>query len=112
MGERMAIWLALLVAPTLALADQCVALSMTAWACRGQHVLALHVVHLPFALATAVATLLAWRHWRETAAGSAAGDAAARSHFMAGMAIGVAALSLLVIVTMWVPTWLLSSCLQ
>ena len=108
----MAIWLALLVAPTLALADQCVALSMTAWACRGQHLLALHVVHLPFALATAVATLLAWQHWRETAARPATGDATARSHFMSGMAIGVAALSLLVIVTMWAPTWLRSPCLQ
>jgi hypothetical protein len=108
----MAIWLALLVAPALALADQCVALSMTVWSCRGQHLLALHAVHLPFALATAVATLLAWQRWRETAAASAAGDANARSHFMAGMAIGVAALSLLVIVTMWAPTWLLSPCLQ
>jgi len=107
----MAIWLALLVAPTLALADQCVALSMTVWACRGQHLLALHLVHLPFALATAVATVLAWQRWRETAAPSA-GDATARSHFIAGMAIGVAALSLLVIVTMWAPTWLLSPCLQ
>ena len=104
----MAIWLALLVAPILALADQSVALSMTAWACRGQHALALHVVHLPFAIATAATTLLAWQRWRETAAG----DATARSRFLAGMAIGVSALSLLVIVTMWAPTWLLSSCLQ
>ena len=108
----MAIWLALLVAPILALADQSVALSMTAWACRGQHALALHVVHLPFAIATAATTLLAWQRWRETAAGPAAGDATARSRFLAGMAIGVSALSLLVIVTMWAPTWLLSSCLQ
>jgi len=108
----MALWLALLVAPTLALADQCVALSMTVWACRGQHLLALHLVHLPFALATAVATLLAWQAWRETAPASAAGDANARRHFIAGMAIGIAALSLLVIVTMWAPTWLLSPCLQ
>ena len=106
----MAIWLALLAAPILALADQSVALAMTAWSCRGQHALVLHVVHLPFALATAAATLLAWRRWRET--DSAASDASARSHFLAGMAIGVAALSLLVILTMWIPTWLLSSCLE
>ena len=108
----MAIWLALLVAPILALADQTVALSMTGWAFRGQHGLALHVVHMAFALATAAATLLAWRRWREAAAGTAASETTARRRFLAGMALGVAALSLLVIVTMWVPTWLLSSCLQ
>jgi hypothetical protein len=107
-----AIWFALLVAPILALADQAVALSMTVWACRGQHALALHVVHTAFALATAAATLLAWRRWRESATGTAASEATARRHFLAGMALGVAALSLLVIVAMWVPTWLLSSCLQ
>ena len=108
----MAIWLALLVAPVLALADQVVALSMTAWACSGQHMLALHVVHLPFAIATAAAMWLAWQRWRETASGPAAGDATARSHFLAGMAIGMSALSLLVILTMWASTWLLSSCLE
>jgi hypothetical protein len=108
----MATWLALLVAPILALADQTVALSMTAWACRGQHPLALHMVHVPFAIATAATTLLAWQRWRETAAMAAAGDATARSQFLAGMALGVSALSLLVILTMWAPTWLLSPCLQ
>jgi hypothetical protein len=108
----MAIWLALLVAPVLALADQSIVLSMTTWACRGQHAVALHVVHVTFAIATAVTTLLAWQRWRETASGAAASDAPARSHFLAGMAIGVSALSLLVILTMWAPTWLLSSCLQ
>jgi Na+/melibiose symporter-like transporter len=108
----MAIWFALLVAPILALADQSLALSMTAWACRGQHGLALHVVHVAFALVVAAATWLAWLRWRETAVGAAASETTARRRFLAGMAIGNSALSLLVIVTMWVPTWLLSSCLE
>jgi hypothetical protein len=108
----MTIWLGLLVAPILALADQSVALSMTAWACRGQHGLAIHVVHATFALAVAAAIVLAWMSWRETAHGKPAGEANARRHFLAGMSIAVAALSLLVIVAMWFPTWLLSSCLE
>jgi hypothetical protein len=108
----MAIWLALVVAPVFALADEAVALSMTVWACRGQHGVALHVVHATFALATAIATLLAWRRWREARHDMAPGEAGARVRFLAGMAIGVSALSLVVIVTMWAPTWVLSACLQ
>jgi hypothetical protein len=108
----MAIWYALLVAPVLALIDQAVALSMTGWACRGQHALALHVVHVAFALVTAPAIALAWTQWRRTTRGAKASEIDARHHFLAGMAIGVAALSLLVIITMWFPTWVLSSCLE
>ena len=108
----MATLYALLVAPVLALADQAVALSLTAWACRGQHGFAIHVVHAAFALAVAPALVLAWMGWRETANGTPAGEANARHHFLAGMSIAIAALSLLVIVAMWFPTWLLSSCLE
>jgi hypothetical protein len=108
----MVIWLALLVAPVLALADQSVALSMTTWACRGQHALALHLVHAGFALATLAATVLAWLQWRATPGGPHASEAHARRRFLAGMGIGAAVLALLAIVTMWAPTWVLSSCLQ
>lgn len=109
----MATLYALLVAPVLALADQVVALSLTVWACRGQHGLAIHVVHAAFALAVAPAIVLAWMGWRETGdRAPLAAEASARHHFLAGMSIGVAALSLLVIVAMWFPTWLLSSCLE
>ena len=108
----MAIWLALLVAPVLALADQSVALSITVWACRGQHGLALHALHAAFAAATAATTLLAWRCWRATVPAMAADETTARRHFLAGMAIGVSALSFLVILALWGPTWALSACWQ
>ena len=108
----MATLYALLVAPVLALVDQGVALSLTAWACRGQHGFALHVVHAAFALAVAPAIVLAWMGWRETPRRTPASEANARRHFLAGMSIAVAALSLLVILAMWFPTWLLSSCLE
>lgn len=107
----MAIACALLLAPILALLDQGVALSITAWACRGQHGLALHVVHGAFALAVAAAIWLAWQRWRETANGGAASEQNARRHSFAGMAVAISALSLLVILAMWFPTWVLSSCL-
>lgn len=108
----MAIWLALLLAPVLALTDQAAALSMTAWACRGQHGLALHLLHAVFAAAIAVTVFLARQRWRATSPGTSADETTARRHFLAGMALGISALSLLVVVTMWGPTWVLSSCLQ
>jgi hypothetical protein len=108
----MAVWLALLVAPFLALADQSVALAMTSWACAGQHELALRVVHVPFLLATIAAAVWAWVHWRRTAAPAGDSESVRRSHFMAGLGIAVAALSSLAIVAVWAPTWVLSSCLQ
>jgi hypothetical protein len=106
------IWLGLLVAPILALVDQTVALSMTTWVCRGQHGLAIHIVHAAFAVATTGATLLAWQRWHQEADDATGSETAARRRFLAGMAIGVSALSLLVVVTMWFPTWLISSCLD
>ena len=108
----MATWLALLVAPILALADQFVALSMTTWACRGQHGVALHVVHAAFAAAAALTTWLAWLRWRTVAPATPAGETARRRRFLTAMSIGVSALSLAVIVAMWGPTWVLSACLQ
>ena len=107
----MAILYALLVVPVLALVDQSVALSMTGWACRGHHGLALHLVHAGFALATAAGIGLAWQSRRDTADG-APNEPTARRHWFAGMAIAASTLSLLVILTMWFPTWLLSSCLE
>jgi hypothetical protein len=108
----MAISYALLVAPLLALVDQGTALSLTDWVCRGQHGLALHVVHAAFAAAVAPAILLAWRRRRATASAATTSERDAQGHFLAGMAVGVSALSLLAIVAMWVPVWMLSSCLQ
>jgi hypothetical protein len=105
-------WPSLLVAPVLALADQGIALALTTWACRGQHALVLHAVHAVFALATAAATLFAWWRWRRARPHAASGEAAARTCFLAGMALGASALSLLAILAMWGPTWVLSACLQ
>ena len=108
----MAIWVPLLVAPILALADQSLALSMTVWACRGQHGLALHFVHAGFAIATIVTTFLAWQSRRQAVAAAPTTESTARRRFLASMSVGASALSILVILAMWVPTWVLSACLQ
>jgi len=101
-------WLALLVAPVLALADQSIAFSMATWMCNRQHMLPMHALHASFAAAILVATATAWSHWRRSAA--AADPSTERRHFIAGVATASGALSALAVVAMWIPTWLLSPC--
>ncbi|MBW8756355.1 MAG: hypothetical protein JF586_01975 [Burkholderiales bacterium] len=106
----MRIWPALLLAPALALADQVIALAAVGWACaRGQPVL-VHAVHVAF-FAAAVATLpAAWRDWKESRTRHAAADE--RESFLAGLAVGSAALSVLVIAALSLPTWVIGPCVR
>jgi hypothetical protein len=106
----MRIWLALLLAPVLALADQSVALSLTTWACAHQQPLAMHAAHLLFMAAAAASTVLAWQAWRGTAGAGGNHETLARRRFLAGVATGSGALSTLVIAAMWAPNWVLSPC--
>jgi hypothetical protein len=106
----MRIWLPLLVAPLLALADQSVSYTTVVWACPHQDSLAVHWVHVPFLLAAAACTVVAWQRWRDTSPMKMASEMLARRHFFAGLAIGSAALSALVILVMFSATWALHSC--
>ena len=108
----MATWLALLVAPILALADQSIAFAATGWACARQGTGSVHFVHALFLAATLAATFLAWQSWRAGADVVAVDESGARRHFLAGLAFASAMLSALTIAAMWLPTWLLSPCLN
>ena len=108
----MRIWFALIVAPLLALSDQSVAYALVGWACAHQTTLPLHGSHTLFLAITTGAAIAAWRAWRETAVVPASeGDAIAQRHFLAGIAMTVAALSAAAIVAMWIATWMISSCI-
>jgi hypothetical protein len=104
-------WLALLVAPILALADQSVAYATVGWACANQQAIAVHAVHIVFLVAVVAATFAAWQRMRETAAMKSGGEATPRRHFLAGLATASGALSALAIVAMWIPAWVLGACL-
>jgi hypothetical protein len=107
----MRIWLALIVAPLLALADQTVAFALVGPGCATQTTLGLHASHALFLALAVAATLAAWRNWQETTAVVAGDtDAVRQRHFLAGVAMTVAALSAAAIVAMWIPTWLISPC--
>jgi hypothetical protein len=106
----MRIWFALLAVPLLALADQSVSYVTTVWACEHQNTLAVHAVHVPFLLAAPIGTILAWQCWRQTTPVKTENETLARRHFIAGLATGSAALSVLVILAMWAVSWVLHSC--
>jgi hypothetical protein len=106
----MRIWFALLAVPLLALADQSVSYVTTVWACEHQNTLAVHAVHVPFLLAAAIGTIAARQCWRGTTPVKTENETLARRHFLAGLATGSAALSVLVILAMWAVSWVLHSC--
>jgi hypothetical protein len=108
----MRIWFALLAAPILALADQSVSYATIAWACAHQNALVTRAVHVPFLLATVIGTIAAWQLWRATSLGQARDETLARRHFLAGLAMGSSALSVLAITAMWATTWVLPSCVR
>ncbi len=105
-------WLGLLVAPALVLAAQSGNYALVQAACRWGTRAPLDAVSAAAFALCAMATVLAYRRWRATAAPFAASyDArAARTACLAFAATVVAALSTLIQLTMWFPQWLLSPC--
>lgn len=111
-------WLALIVAPAIALGCQAVMYALVTPSCSMQTRLLIHVVAGGALVAAAALALLArgeWRHKARTAPDgpdSDHGDAGSTRRFLAAAGTAVAGLSTLVIATMWLGAWLLSPCWQ
>jgi hypothetical protein len=105
----MAIWFALLVAPTLALADQVIAYAAVGWSCAHERAVVVRATHALFLVTAAASRLPAWRLWNATRA--AADEVTQRRHFLGGLAIAVGALSVLAIAAMWMTTWFIEPCI-
>ena len=114
----MRIWLALLVAPSLALASQGILYALVTPSCSLQTRVFLHAVSAASLLLTAVLTQMAHSEWKARARMSAEGpdsdepDPDTTRRFLAAAATAVAALSCLGILTMWMAVWVLSPCWQ
>ena len=110
------IWPALLLAPLLALGEQALVYALATPACRAQAGAWLHAVPLGFLLATAVLTGLAWAEARRLKRAHGApvpGDTdrhGPQQLFLARVATWSGALSLLVLVALWIPQWVLPAC--
>ena len=105
------VWFALLVCPLLALGDQSASFATVGWSCAHQLPVAVHAMHFLFLLATAAGTVAAWQTWLVTRRARVRDDALVRRHFLAGLATASAAVSVLAIVAMWIPTWVIAACI-
>ena len=107
----MSTWIALIVAPLLALTDQTVAFALVHWACAHQSTWVVHLSHAIFLTIAATAAAGACQRWRETAISAGTAEATVQFRFLAGLAMMVAMLSAIVILAMWIPTWMISPCI-
>jgi hypothetical protein len=114
----MRIWLALIAAPSLALACQAILYALVTPSCSLQTRLLLHAVGAGSLLIGVVLTWLARAEWARRALALPGGpdhDSATPSNtrrFLAATATAVGALSCLTILTMWMAVWVLSPCWQ
>jgi hypothetical protein len=106
-------WVALVLAPTIALATQSVMYSMVTPSCSTQTRLQLHLFA---AVALAVVVVLAVLAFSESSlrrpepASMDSDEPHGRHRFLANMAAAVGALAALVILAMWFTTWVLTPC--
>ena len=98
----MMLWLPLLIAPLLVLAEQALAFALTPALCATQRGEWLHAVAAAFVLATALLTVLAVR---------ALSRVDRQRLLFARAAAGVAALSTLTLLALWLPNWVIEPCI-
>ncbi|HYG32256.1 MAG TPA: hypothetical protein VD810_04630 [Methylophilaceae bacterium] len=113
-----AIWLALLVAPLLALMNLTVVYALVVSACEAQTTMPLHLVSACSLLLSLLFTFMAWHQWQQHAGhqvsskeeDTAEDDAPVRQSFLPAVAATSGLLSSLVIAAQWIPQWILSPC--
>jgi len=115
-----AVWPALLVAPSLALAHLSTAFALVTPLCGAQKEVLLHPLSAASLVIALALTLIAWRAWRRTVGGvdlpgsgvtaSESIEQRARASFLALVGTLVGALSTLVIAAMWLPVLVLPAC--
>jgi hypothetical protein len=108
----MRIWLALLAAPSLALAAQSIMYALVTPSCSVQTRVAIHAVAAVSLLLCVAFTLMARSAGAPVRFGADHddGEAPTTRHFLAIVAACVGAISSLVVVAMWIGAWVLSPC--
>lgn len=108
----MRIWLALLAAPSVALAAQAIMFALVTPSCSMQTRVAIHVVAVVALGLCVVFTLLARNAGAPIRYGADHddGEAPTTRHFLAVVAAAVGAISTLVVLAMWIAAWVLSPC--
>jgi hypothetical protein len=108
----MVTWFPLLGAPVLMLMDQMISYATAGWACANQDSPAIHLAHGVFLACTLAGAIAATDGWRSMRTTDGSDEMLARRRFLAGVAAASAALSSLVIVAMWIATWIVAPCVD
>jgi hypothetical protein len=110
--ELRALWTGLLLAPIAFLLDLEVAYALVPTACSTRNQLPVHLSHFACLLLALFGGLTALRCWRLTGSTwpGEAGDPLARSRFMAGLGLLLSGFIVLVIIAMWIPSFILDPC--
>jgi hypothetical protein len=110
--EIRALWIGLLLPPIAFLLSLEVAYALVPGACSSRNELPVHLVHFICLVLALVGGLTAWRMWRATGAtwSDEEGGPLARSRFMAGVGVFTGIMFALVIVAMWIPSFMLDPC--
>jgi hypothetical protein len=110
--EIRALWIGLLLPPIAFLLSLEVAYALVPAACSSRNELPVHLVHFICLVLALVGGLTAWRMWRATGAtwSGEEGGPLARSRFMAGVGVFTSIMFALVIVAMWIPSFMLDPC--
>jgi hypothetical protein len=106
-----ALWTGLLLAPVAFLVNLELGYALVRHACRTDSLLAVHAVHLGCLLLALAGVLIAYRTRRSAdELVSVDDDRAARTRFMGGLGVTVGLLFAFVILSQWVPGFVLSPC--
>jgi hypothetical protein len=107
-----ALWTGLLLAPIAFLIDLEVAYALVPTACSSRNELPVHLVHLACLLVALFGGLVAWGCWKATGSTwpGEEGGPMGRTKFMAGTGMWLSLLFALVIVAMWIPSFVLNPC--
>jgi hypothetical protein len=106
------LWIGVLVPPIVFLIDLEVAYALVPTACSTQNRLPVHLVHLACLLLVLFSWLMVRRCWKASGATWAAeqGGPLGSSRFLAGIGVLMSALFALVILAMWLPSFILDPC--
>jgi hypothetical protein len=106
------LWLGVVVPPLVVLFSQGIAFSLVPWACATGHTTVLHLVPIGGLVVVVVLALIASAEVRPAAADTSGPveRAADRARFMAIMGFWLSLFSALVIVALWIPSFILNPC--
>lgn len=106
------LWIGVLVPPIVFLIDLEVAYALVPTACSMQTRLVIHLVHFACLLLVLFGWVTAWRCWKATGSAWPAeeGGPLGSSRLLAGTGVLMSALFALVILAMWLPSFILDPC--